>query len=93
MRSFIAEWQYFSLRINSHKGQNIRVIFEARCEAVTRREREVADKFQKLILEELHHCIKNTLATVSAIVSQREAARARGRSEKAGYRIHTGNLS
>src|SRR5271156_2954487 len=34
------------------------------------REREVADKLQKLILEELHHRIKNTLATVSAIVSQ-----------------------
>lgn len=34
------------------------------------REREAADKLQKLILEELHHRIKNTLATVSAIVSQ-----------------------
>jgi two-component sensor histidine kinase len=34
------------------------------------RERELADKLQKLILEELHHRIKNTLATVSAIVSQ-----------------------
>src|SRR5580704_9442063 len=34
------------------------------------KEREVADKLQKLILEELHHRIKNTLATVSAIVSQ-----------------------
>jgi hypothetical protein len=34
--SFIAEWQYFSLRINSHKRQNIRVIFEACCEAVPR---------------------------------------------------------
>jgi two-component sensor histidine kinase len=34
------------------------------------REREVADKLQKLILEELHHRIKNTLATVSAITSQ-----------------------
>jgi two-component sensor histidine kinase len=33
-------------------------------------EREAADKLQKLILEELHHRIKNTLATVSAIVSQ-----------------------
>jgi hypothetical protein len=28
------------------------------------REREAADKLQKLILEELHHRIKNTLATV-----------------------------
>src|SRR5512144_1799047 len=34
------------------------------------RERETSDKLQKLILEELHHRIKNTLATVSAIVSQ-----------------------
>ncbi|THD51625.1 MAG: sensor histidine kinase [Bradyrhizobium sp.] len=33
-------------------------------------EREAADKLQKLILEELHHRIKNTLATVNAIVSQ-----------------------
>jgi len=33
-------------------------------------ERETADKLQKLILEELHHRIKNTLATVSAIASQ-----------------------
>ena len=34
------------------------------------REREAADKLQKLILDELHHRIKNTLATVSAIASQ-----------------------
>jgi two-component sensor histidine kinase len=34
------------------------------------REREAADKLQRLILEELHHRIKNTLATVSAIASQ-----------------------
>ena len=34
------------------------------------RGREAADKLQKLILEELHHRIKNTLATVGAIVSQ-----------------------
>src|ERR1700710_3248163 len=33
-------------------------------------EREAADKLQKLILDELHHRIKNTLATVSAIASQ-----------------------
>jgi two-component sensor histidine kinase len=33
-------------------------------------QREAADKLQKLILEELHHRIKNTLATVSAIASQ-----------------------
>src|SRR5207237_4546677 len=34
------------------------------------KEREAADKLQKLILEELHHRIKNTLATVSAVASQ-----------------------
>jgi two-component sensor histidine kinase len=34
------------------------------------REREASDRLQKLILQELHHRIKNTLATVSAIVSQ-----------------------
>src|SRR5271167_3912954 len=34
------------------------------------REREASDKLQKLILEELHHRLKNTLATVGAIVSQ-----------------------
>jgi two-component sensor histidine kinase len=34
------------------------------------RERETSDKLQKLILEELHHRIKNTLAMVSAIASQ-----------------------
>src|SRR6202045_3536300 len=34
------------------------------------REREASDKLQKRILEELHHRIKNTLATVSAIASQ-----------------------
>jgi two-component sensor histidine kinase/CheY-like chemotaxis protein len=34
------------------------------------KERAAADKLQKLILEEMHHRIKNTLATVSAIASQ-----------------------
>ena len=34
------------------------------------KEREAADKLQKLILEELHHRIKTTLATVSAVASQ-----------------------
>jgi two-component sensor histidine kinase len=33
-------------------------------------QRETADRLQKLILEEQHHRIKNTLATVSAIASQ-----------------------
>jgi two-component sensor histidine kinase/CheY-like chemotaxis protein len=34
------------------------------------KEREAADKLQTLVLGELHHRIKNTLATVSAIASQ-----------------------
>jgi two-component sensor histidine kinase len=34
------------------------------------KEREAADKLQRLILDELHHRIKNTLATMSAIASQ-----------------------
>ena len=34
------------------------------------KERKAADKLQKLILEEMHHRIKNTLATVNAIASQ-----------------------
>jgi two-component sensor histidine kinase len=34
------------------------------------KEREAGEKLQKLILEEMHHRIKNTLATVSAIASQ-----------------------
>jgi two-component sensor histidine kinase/ActR/RegA family two-component response regulator len=34
------------------------------------KEREASDKLQQLILEELHHRIKNTLATVSAVASQ-----------------------
>src|ERR1700687_1115009 len=33
-------------------------------------QRETADRLQKLILEELHHRIKNTRATVSAIAAQ-----------------------
>src|ERR1700709_725652 len=33
-------------------------------------QRETADNLQKPILEELHHRIKNTLATVSAIAAQ-----------------------
>src|SRR4051794_998498 len=34
------------------------------------KQREAADKLQQLIMGELHHRIKNTLATVSAIASQ-----------------------
>jgi two-component sensor histidine kinase len=37
---------------------------------VEAKEREAADKLQELIIGELHHRIKNSLATVSAIASQ-----------------------
>jgi two-component sensor histidine kinase/DNA-binding NarL/FixJ family response regulator len=37
---------------------------------ISAKEREAADKLQKLIVGELHHRIKNTLGTVSAIASQ-----------------------
>jgi two-component sensor histidine kinase len=55
-----------------------RLLAEAESDAKTRfkkaqieaREREAVGRLQKLILEELHHRIKNTLATVGAIVSQ-----------------------
>ena len=33
-------------------------------------EQEVDRKFQRVLLEELHHRVKNNLATVQAIVSQ-----------------------
>ena len=49
-------------------------------------EREAADKLQKLILEELHHRIKNTLATVSAIASQSLRTADQHRARPAGDR-------
>jgi two-component sensor histidine kinase len=49
------------------------------------KEREASDKLQKLILEELHHRIKNTLATVSAIASQ--SLRNAPSTEHAGHAI------
>jgi two-component sensor histidine kinase len=33
-------------------------------------EHQVADRLQRLLLEELHHRVKNNLATIQAIVSQ-----------------------
>ena len=33
-------------------------------------EQKVAERLQRLLLEELHHRVKNTLATVMAITSQ-----------------------
>ena len=50
------------------------------------KEREAADKLQKLILEEMHHRIKNTLATVSAIASQSSANGDQHRARATGYR-------
>ncbi len=52
---------------------------------VEAKEREASDKLQKLIVEELHHRIKNTLATVSAITSQ--SLRTAGTMEQAGKAI------
>jgi two-component sensor histidine kinase len=49
------------------------------------REREASDKLQKLILEELHHRIKNTLATVGAIAYQ--SLRTAPNTEQAGHAI------
>lgn len=63
----------------SAENDNLRVLLEQAgidAEAllvqagIDAKEREAADKLQKLILGELHHRIKNTLATVSAIASQ-----------------------
>jgi two-component sensor histidine kinase len=54
------------------------------------KEREAADKLQKLILGELHHRIKNTLATVSAIASQSFRA---APSIEAGQEAMEGRLS
>lgn len=38
--------------------------------AINATEREAAERLQRLLLEELHHRVKNTLATVMAIASQ-----------------------
>ena len=54
------------------------------------KERAAADKLQKLILEELHHRIKNTLATVSAIASQTPANDDQRRARAAGHRRPVG---
>jgi two-component sensor histidine kinase len=55
------------LRLTQAKLSAETLLAQAGIEA---KEREAADKLQKLILEELHHRIKNTLATVSAIAIQ-----------------------
>ncbi len=66
-------------KILSAENDNLRLLLEqASIDAkallaqagIDAKEREAADKLQKLILEELHHRIKNTLATVSAIATQ-----------------------
>ena len=44
-----------------------KALFVAAAALSDAKEREAADKLQKLILEELHHRIKNTLATVTAM--------------------------
>ena len=50
------------------ENDSLRLLLEQA--GIDAKEREAADKLQKLILDELHHRIKNTLATVSAIASQ-----------------------
>src|SRR6185437_11831804 len=52
----------------SAENDSLRVLLEQA--GIDAKEREAADKLQKLILGELHHRIKNTLATVSAIATQ-----------------------
>ncbi|MGC2780009.1 MAG: sensor histidine kinase [Bradyrhizobium sp.] len=70
----VTDREFLTAEIRSLK----RLLAEAESDAKTRskkaeieaREREAVGRLQKLILEELHHRIKNTLATVGAIVSQ-----------------------
>ena len=50
------------------ENDSLRLLLEQA--GIDAKEREAADKLQKLILEEMHHRIKNTLATVSAIAAQ-----------------------
>ena len=50
------------------ENDSLRLLLEQA--GIDAKEREAADRLQKLIVEELHHRIKNTLATVGAIASQ-----------------------
>jgi two-component sensor histidine kinase len=52
----------------SAENESLRLLLEQA--GIDAKEREAADKLQQLILDELHHRIKNTLAIVSAIASQ-----------------------
>src|SRR6202795_5354871 len=63
----VAENVSLRLRVTQAKLSAETLLAQAGIDA---KEREASDKLQKLILEELHHRIKNTLATVSAIASQ-----------------------
>jgi two-component sensor histidine kinase len=69
----------FSAELLTAENDSLRVLLEqAGIDAkvllaqagIDAKEREAADTLQKLILGEMHHRIKNTLATVSAITSQ-----------------------
>ena len=51
-------------------------------------EQEAAERLQRLLLEELHHRVKNTLATVMAITSQ--SLRNATTWSKDGKPLHTG---
>src|SRR3984957_12534981 len=57
-----------SQEVLSAENAGLRLLLEQA--GIDAKEREAADKLQKLILDELHHRIKNTLATVSALASQ-----------------------
>src|SRR3984893_8803567 len=52
------------------KAENLGLHMLLQQAGIEAKQRETADRRQKLIVEELHHRIKNTLATVSAIASQ-----------------------
>ena len=55
------------IRLETENTNLRRLLAQAGLDAA---EHKVADRLQRMLLEELHHRVKNTLATVQAIVSQ-----------------------
>jgi two-component sensor histidine kinase len=55
------------IRLETENTDLRRLLVQAGIDAA---EHKVADELQRILLEELHHRVKNTLATVQAIVSQ-----------------------
>jgi two-component sensor histidine kinase len=55
------------IRLETENTDLRRLLAQAGIDAA---EHKVADKLQRILLQELHHRVKNTLATVQAIVSQ-----------------------